>query len=88
LGIRDGNLVLTCITNNLARRQAQHGDRFVLQQVTSDSLMRGQARAIEQALIVRNPCFENAINSISPRHSYDPQTVDWGEAWLRANGYG
>lgn len=88
MGIRDGKPVYTGFTNNLARRQVQHGDRFVLQQVTSDSLTRAQARAIEQALIARNPGLENAINSISPRHSYYQQAVDWGEAWLRANGYG
>ena len=45
------------------------------------------ARAIEQALIERNPGFENAINSISQRHSYYGSAVDWGEAWLQANGY-
>lgn len=88
MGVRNGKPVYTWITNNLGRRQAQHGDRFVLQQVTSDPLTRGQARAVEQALIARNPGFENAINSISPRHSYYQQAVDWGEAWLRANGYG
>ena len=48
---------------------------------------RGQARAIEQALIERNPGFENAINSISQRHCYYGSAVDWGEAWLQSNGY-
>jgi hypothetical protein len=35
--------VYTGITNSLARRQTQHGDRFALQQLTSDPLTRGQA---------------------------------------------
>lgn len=74
------------ITNDLGRRQIQHGDRFILQQVTSATVTRGQARAIEQALIERNPGFGNKINSISPKHSWYQSAVDWGEAWLRANG--
>ncbi|MFV0493587.1 hypothetical protein [Mycobacterium sp.] len=85
-GVSGGKPVYTGITNNLARRQVQHGDRFVVQQVTSAPVTRGQARAIEQALIVRNPGFQNKINSISPNHSWYQEAVDWGEAWLRANG--
>jgi microcystin-dependent protein len=38
-------------------------------------------------LILRNPGFENIRHSISPRHSYYEQAVDWGNAWLRRNGY-
>lgn len=94
LGVRDGKPVYTGITNDLARRQAQHGERFVLQQLTSEPLTRGQARAIEQALIERaggtapkGGSFQNLRNSISPTHGYYGQAVDWGEAWLRANGY-
>jgi hypothetical protein len=34
------------------------------------SVTRGEARAIEKARIVRNPGFENGINSISPTHGY------------------
>lgn len=74
------------ITNNVARRQAEHGSRFVLDPITSSPVTRGQARAIEQALIERNPGFWNKINSISPKHSWYQSAVDWGEAWLRANG--
>jgi hypothetical protein len=75
------------ITTDVARRQAEHGSRFVLQRITSSPLTRGEARAIEQALIKRNPGFENKVNSISPKHSYYQQAVDWGEAWLKANGF-
>ena len=86
-GVRDGKPLYAGITNNVGRRQAQHGDQFVLDPLTTDPVTRGQARAIEQALIERNPGFKNEINSISPRLSYYQSAVDWGEAWLQANGY-
>jgi len=87
LGIRNGVQVYAGITNNLIARQAQHGARFVLQQITQSPLTRGEARAVEQALIVENPGFQNIINSISPAHPYYQQAVDWGKNWLRSNGY-
>jgi hypothetical protein len=87
LGIRSGNPVYVGITTNIARRQAQHGARFVLTPITTSPLTRGQARAIEQAMIVRNPQFENVINSISPKHPWYKQAVDWGEWWLRTHGF-
>ena len=62
------------LQRDVTRRAAEHGSRFTLQPVT-----RGQARAIEQALITRNPGFENIRNSISPSHSWYPQAVNWGE---------
>jgi RHS repeat-associated protein len=87
-GVRNADRVYTGITTNLARRQVQHGDRFVLERVTqSGQVTRGEARAIEQALIVRNPGFENVRNSISPRHPWYQQAVDWGDAWLSRNGF-
>ena len=50
-------------------------------------LERGQARAIEQAIIERNPQFENLINSISPTHHYYDEAVAWGETWLALNDF-
>jgi hypothetical protein len=55
-------------------------------QVIGTSLTRGESRAVEQALIVQNSGFENLINSVSPRHSFYDQAVEWGRAWLTANG--
>jgi RHS repeat-associated protein len=87
-GTRGGKNVYTGITNNLTRRGAQHGERFdQLVRVTNEPVTRGQARSIEQALIARNPGFENKINSISPTHSYYDDAVSWGESWLRQNGF-
>jgi hypothetical protein len=48
---------------------------------------RGEGRSIEQALISKNPGFENKINSISSNHLYYQDAVDWGNAWLGENGY-
>lgn len=87
LGVRNGERVYVGITNDIARRAAQHGSRFRLQPITTLPVTRGEARAIEQALINRNPSFENIRNSISPNHSWYGEAVKWGEAWLRGAGY-
>jgi len=54
---------------------------------------RGQARAIEEALIKRaggvareGGNYENVYHSISPAHEYYDQAVRWGEQWLKSNG--
>ncbi|MFJ2506070.1 polymorphic toxin-type HINT domain-containing protein [Microbacterium sp. NPDC087592] len=86
IGVRAGDDVYVGITNNVARRTDQHGARFDTLQVIGTSLTRGESRAVEQALIVQNSGFENLINSISPRHSFYDQAVEWGRAWLTANG--
>lgn len=86
-GMVNGKPAYAGITNDLARRQAQHGSNYVLDPLTTSPVTRGQARAIEQALIVRNPGFNNKINSISPTHSYYDDAVSWGEAWLTRNGF-
>jgi hypothetical protein len=87
-GVRNGKRVYAGITNNLARRATEHGARFDgLRAVTGSSVTRGQARAVEQALIVRNPGFRNIKNSIDPSHPWYQQAVDWGEAWLQAHGF-
>lgn len=89
LGIREGKPVYTGISNQWEIRQAQHGSRFDrLDPLTRGQLTRGEARAVEQALITRNPGFRNIRNSISPLHPYFGQAVEWGEWWLRQNGLG
>ncbi|MGH3712308.1 MAG: GIY-YIG nuclease family protein [Micromonosporaceae bacterium] len=83
---KSGEPIYVGITNNLKRRSAQHGARFAggLQAV-GKPVTRGEARAIEQALIKNNPGYTNNINSISPNHEYQERAIAWGEAWLRAN---
>jgi len=88
LGMSDGAAVYCGISCNLAVRAAQHGSRFEsLAEVTMGSVTRGEARAIEQALIVRNPEFQNIRNSISPTHAWYQRAVGWGEEWLKAHGF-
>jgi hypothetical protein len=86
IGNSAGSEVYAGITNDLDRRAKQHGDRFAIRAITNEPVVRGAARAIEQALIVRNPNFENKINSISPKRPFYQDAVDWGEAWLKGNG--
>lgn len=82
------------ITNDMGRRQSEHGSRFVLDQLTPEAgLTRGQARAVEEALLTRaggtaseGGVFQNVRHSISPRHSYHQDAVDWGEHWLQGQG--
>jgi RHS repeat-associated protein len=89
LGIKNGTAAYAGITNNMTRRAAQHGARFdQLQQLTSTGLQRGQARAIEEALILRNAgTFSNLRHEISMSHAYYGDAVQWGEAWLVKNGF-
>ncbi|WP_030177428.1 RHS repeat-associated core domain-containing protein [Spirillospora albida] len=87
-GFKGSDDVYVGITNSLTRRQAQHGERFILRAMTEKPVTRGEARAIEQAMINRNPQYLNKINSISPkRGEYYRRAVEWGEAWLRVRGF-
>lgn len=85
--VRNGKNVYVGITNDIARRQAQHGSRFMLEPITTSPVTRGQARAIEEALFRWNPGFQNIRHPISPSHSWYDDAVSWGEAWLRNNGF-
>jgi hypothetical protein len=59
-------------------------DVVQLRQITTTPVTWGEARSIEQALILRNSGFENKIDSVSPNQPYYQQAVDWGNAWLEA----
>ena len=73
---------------NLARRQAARGTRFRIQRITAAGpVTQGQARAIEEALNVENPGFQNIRHSIGPSQPYYQEAADWGRAWLREHGY-
>jgi hypothetical protein len=52
---------------------------------TGAGLTRGEARAVEQALIDRNK-GQNLINSISRSQPYYDDAVAWGEQWLKGIG--
>ena len=89
LGIKNGKPGYAGITTNIGRRSTQHGSRFdQLQQLTTTPLTRGEARAVEEALILRNAdTFSNLRHEISINHSYYGDAVQWGEAWLVRNGF-
>jgi hypothetical protein len=87
LGMENSASIYVGISNSIIRRGREHGAVFeYLQTLTRNPVTRGEARAIEQALIVRNPGFMNKINSISPSHAWYGEAVDWGEQWLRGMG--
>ncbi len=80
------------ITVNLQARASQHGPKYhSLSPLTLSPMTRGQARAIEQAVIEisrqNNLEFQNIRNSISPTHAYYSEAVAWGRAWLGANDF-
>jgi RHS repeat-associated protein len=86
-----GEWIYSGITNNIVRRAAEHTGRFKIAEI-AEGLTRGQARAVEQALIDANKARKaitrpaNAINSISQAHSYYDDAVQWGQWWLSKNG--
>ncbi|MHA7274811.1 RHS repeat domain-containing protein [Arthrobacter sp. TMT4-20] len=95
LGLKNGKPVYAGITKDTDVRGSQHKDRFDrLRNLVPDDqiLTRGEARAIEQALIVRakgprndknpNGLYENKRNEISPNQPYYKEALDWGEQWL------
>jgi len=87
IGLRNNVPVYVGITNNIARRQAEHAGRFVLSQITLTPLTRTQARAIEQAILNRNPQFDNVINSIAANRDWYPDAIEWGAKWLKEGGF-
>jgi len=58
----------------VARRKKQHGDRFDPVRISDELLMRGGARSVEQALIVRaregGLNYQNKRNEISPKRAF------------------
>jgi hypothetical protein len=88
MGIRNGEKVYVGISNNVVRRADQHIKRYsTLQVITKRGpLTRGEARAIEQYFKTLNPNFDNIRNSISPRHEWYQQAMDWAAQWVKNNG--
>jgi RHS repeat-associated protein len=88
LGMQGNTPVYTGITRqSLTARGSQHGDRFSsLQPVGQCRVTPDQARGIEQALINRNPQFQNINNSIAPGRPWYNEATNWGEQYLRSLG--
>ncbi|MFT3945149.1 MAG: VWA domain-containing protein [Ancrocorticia sp.] len=87
---KDGVLDYVGITNNIKRRTREHGALGKVEQQTVE-LTRGEARAIEEALIMRygrvdkdpHGVLSNDRHSISPNHPYYEEAKAWGEQWVR-----
>jgi len=88
LGWQGGKPVYAGITRqSLSARSSQHGDRFnFLQPVGQCRVTNDQARGIEQALINRNPQFQNINNSIAPSRGWYDDATSFGEQFLRGLG--
>lgn len=84
LATQGGRVVYVGITNDVAARQAEHGDRFHLHQLNRARLNRIQVRAIEQFAINqfrRHPNNQNIANSIAVRHPYYRPAMRYGQAF-------
>ncbi|MET8160965.1 hypothetical protein ABZT47_31790 [Sphaerisporangium sp. NPDC005289] len=87
-----GRVEYVGITNNAKKRAYQHGKRFNNHtfEIVTRGLTRGQARAIEETVYMRNKLsgvseLRNRIHSINPKHPYYRRMLQWGEWWLRMN---
>lgn len=85
-----GSVVYVGITSNIARRQKQHGGRFIITPIkAANGLSRGACRAIEQALISRGGLesqggkLANKINSINTKRDDYAGALAFGENWLK-----
>ncbi|MBS3120746.1 hypothetical protein J4420_03445 [Candidatus Woesearchaeota archaeon] len=85
-GIKDEIRSYVGITNDLVRRLVEHKPRFDELRPISVDLTRGQARAVEQAVINSIPKLQNKINSISSGKVYYQEAVKWGSNFLQSIG--
>ena len=95
LGIDNGKPIYVGITNDVPRREAEHGSRFSdgLDQLNTVPLTRNQARAVEQVIIERNPFFRdiinnpkgNKINSISKYNILYVAAIPYGTLFVETN---
>ena len=94
LAVKDGFGHYAGITNNIARRTAEHLSQRGFQiQPLLENLSREDARAVEQALIVIHGLEKNGgtlinkINSISPTNANYKQALERGYELLKSIGY-
>jgi hypothetical protein len=86
IGTRNGKAVYVGVSNDTARRAAEHGESFVLQSITNTPLTRNEARALEQLIIENNSQFENLRNSISPLRDIYDDALNWARDFASTSG--
>jgi len=77
-----GNAVYVGITNNIQRRQQEHGSRFSRLEEVHSGLTRNQARSVEQVYIRDNQHFQNMRNEISSSNQHYQDAIGWAENYL------
>ncbi len=84
--VKDGKTVYAGITNNLARRAAEHGAELTK---IAGGLTRTEARGVEQALIEHHGLenLTNKINSIARSSDVYEEAVQFGRRLLQSTGY-
>jgi len=94
-GVESGNRVYVGITNNLKRRKSQHNGIYGDPQSVASDLTRGEARMIEEAIILKCGRLEvdtetkrllrNKRYEISVKHAYYDTALQRGNDWVAAN---
>ena len=89
-----GSVIYAGITKDFARRQVNHGDRFMMEPINGASgLSSAEAHAIEEALIKRGGFVVNGGKLVNKVHSISTNRVDyeqavaWGEQWLVSHAF-
>jgi RHS repeat-associated protein len=89
-----GDVQYVGITNNLARRAAEHAGRFVIEEIPGlSNLSRADAKAVEQVLIETHGLASNGgtllnkINSIASTNPAYAQALQRGAQILKQVGY-
>jgi len=87
LGYNEANeAIFVGITRDLD--SALLDQRFVgIREVSVTPLTRGQALAVQQAVLEVEPGLINELNAISPFVAHFDDSVSWGRAWLQLNGW-
>ena len=87
LGYNDANqAVFVGITRDLD--SAFLDGRFNgIREMTVIAVTRGQALAIQEAVLEEQPEFINELHAISPFEAHYTASVAWGRAWLVLNGW-
>lgn len=96
-----GRDVYVGMTDDLLRRGLEHADRFDIREMSpGDVLSRQEARAVEEAMIMRaggtyaspNPdcpypgIYQNLRHEVAISRDIHSLVVEWGENWLTSRG--